>query len=132
MVRAPLSEHLWFMWREAGSVIADSWTDQMTELGRLLGARSSFSKDPEGMRTAADQLLPRFAGANGRYRLAKARELGRTSAGVLTLAPRYENTATLLDMTGEMGGIPHLHLAMDSDWDESAWSRLNSFLYYLK
>ena len=35
-------------------------------------------------------------------------------------------------MTGEMGGIPHLHLAMDSDWDESAWSRLNSFLYYLK
>lgn len=132
MYRAPLSEYLWFLWRDSGSVIAASWTDQMTELGRLLGARSSFSKDPEGMRTAADQLLPRFAGANGRYRLAKARELGRTSAGVLTLTPRYENTATLLDMTGEMGGIPHLHLAMDSDWDESAWSRLNSFLYYLK
>ena len=132
LYRAPLSEYLWFLWRDSGSVIAASWTEQMTELGRLLRERSSFSKDPEGMRTAADQLLPGFAGANGRYRLAKARELGRTSAGVLTLAPRYENTETVLDMTGALDGTSHFHLAMDSDWDESSWSRLNSFLYYLK
>lgn len=132
LCRAPLSEYLWFLWRDAGSAIAASWTDKMTELGHLLGARSSFSKDPEGMRTTVDHLLPGFSGANGRYRLAKARELGQTSAGVLTLAPRYENTATVLDMTGELDGIPHLHLAMDSDWDESVWSRLKSFLYYLK
>ena len=132
LYRAPLSEYLWFLWRDAGSVIAASWTEQMTELGRLLRERSSFSKDPEGMRTAADQLLPGFVGANGRYRLAKARELGRTSAGVLTLAPRYENTDTVLDMTGALDGTSHFHLAMDSDWDESSWSRLNSFLYYLK
>ena len=65
-------------------------------------------------------------------RLAKALELGRSAAGVLTMAPRYENTATVLDMTGALEGVPHFHLAMDNDWDEGAWSRLNSFLYYLK
>ena len=51
---------------------------------------------------------------------------------MLTLAPRYENTETVLDMTGALDGTSHFHLAMDSDWDESSWSRLNSFLYYLK
>ena len=56
---------------------------------------------------------------------------GRRSSGVLTLAPRYENAATVLDMTDALEGIPHFHLAMDYDWDENAWSRLNSFLYYL-
>ncbi len=35
-------------------------------------------------------------------------------------------------MTGALEGFPHFHLAMDNDWDEGAWSRLNSFLYYLK
>ena len=104
----------------------------MADLGPLLGARNSFSPDLEALREEADRLLPGFAGANGRYRIAKALELGRRSSGVLTLAPRYENTAALLDMTGALEGIPHFHLAMDNDWDEGAWSRLNSFLYYLK
>ena len=132
LLRMPLSEYLWFLWRDAGNINVASWPARMRELGRLLGARSGFSPEPEDLRIAADRLLPGFAGANGRYRLAKALELGRSAAGVLTMAPRYENTATVLDMTGALEGVPHFHLAMDCDWDESAWSRLNSFLYYLK
>ena len=132
LLRMPLSEYLWFLWRDAGNINVASWPARMRELGRLLGARSGFSPAPEDLRIAADRLLPGFAGANGRYRLAKALELGRSAAGVLTMAPRYENTATVLDMTGALEGVPHFHLAMDCDWDESAWSRLNSFLYYLK
>ena len=62
---------------------------------------------------------------------AKGLELGGRCAGVLTMAPRYENTATILEMTGVLDSVPHFHLAMDYDWDENAWSRLNSFLYYL-
>ena len=128
LLRAPLGEYLWFLWRDAGSALAGLWAKRMASLGPLLGARNSFSPDLEALREEADRLLPGFAGANGRYRIAKALELGRRSSGVLTLAPRYENTAALLDMTGALEGIPHFHLAMDNDWDEGAWSRLNSFL----
>ena len=83
------------------------------------------------MRSAADRLLPGFSGANGRHRLAKGLELGGRCAGVLTMAPRYENTTAILEMTGALDGVPHFHLAMDHDWDEAARSRLRSFLYYL-
>lgn len=72
------------------------------------------------------------AGGNGRYRYAKAVELsGRTNA-VLTLAPRYENTAMILDMRGlhDACSAPLFQLSLDNDWDETAWSRLRSFLYY--
>ena len=132
LLRAPLGEYLWFLWRDAGSALAGLWAKRMASLGPLLGARNSFSPDLEALREEADRLLPGFAGANGRYRIAKALELGCRSSGVLTLSPRYENTAALLDMTGALEGFPHFHLAMDNDWDEGAWSRLNSFLYYLK
>ena len=132
LLRAPLGEYLWFLWRDAGSSLSGSWAKRMADLGRLLGMRSIFSPDLEVLRGEANRLLPGFAGANGRYRIAKALELGCRSSGVLTLSPRYENTATVLDMTGALEGFPHFHLAMDNDWDEGAWSRLNSFLYYLK
>ena len=100
-------------------------------LGRLLGPRSSFSPELESLRSSADRLLPGFSGANGRHRLAKGLELGGRCAGVLTMAPRYENTTAILEMTGALDGVPHFHLAMDHDWDEAARSRLRSFLYYL-
>lgn len=132
LLRAPLGEYLWFLWRDADSSLSGHWAKRMADLGRLLGMRSIFSPDLEVLRGEANRLLPGFAGANGRYRIAKALELGRRSSGVLTLSPRYENTATVLDMTSALEGIPHFHLAMDNDWDEGAWSRLNSFLYYLK
>ena len=132
LLRAPLGEYLWFLWRDAGSALDGSWAKRMADLGRLLGMQSIFSPDLEVLRGEANRLLPGFAGANGRYRIAKALELGCRSSGVLTLSPRYENTATVLDMTGALEGFPHFHLAMDNDWDEGAWSRLNSFLYYLK
>ena len=51
---------------------------------------------------------------------------------MLTLAPRYENTAMILDMRGlrEACQAPLFQLSLDNDWDEAAWSRLRSFLYY--
>ncbi len=87
LLRAPLGEYLWFLWRDAGSALDGSWAKRMADLGRLLGMRSIFSPDLEVLRGEANRLLPGFAGANGRYRIAKALELGCRSSGVLTLSP---------------------------------------------
>ena len=72
------------------------------------------------------------SGGNARYRFAKAVEMGRDSAAVLLLAPRYENAAMVIEMHGarEAVNVPLMQLSFDGDWDESAWSRLRSFLYY--
>lgn len=129
ILRAPLSEFLCTL-APSGSTVR--WADKLQAMGKMLGARSSFSADLNKLYADGDHILPGFAGANGRYRLAKAIEMGEKAAGVLTLAPRYENTATVMEMSGALKGLTHFPLSMDGDWDEVAWSRLNSFLYYLK
>ena len=138
MLRSPLSEALWFLWKDNLDENKPSagWLDQMQRqmqtLGNELGAQSAFAEDAETLFLIADSALPNFSGGNGRYRYAKAVELsGRTNA-VLTLAPRYENTAMILDMRGlhDACRAPLFQLSLDNDWDETAWSRLRSFLYY--
>ena len=138
VLRAPLSEALWFLWKDNLDENKPSagWLDQMQRqmqtLGNELGAHSAFAEDAETLFLIADSALPNFSGGNGRYRYAKAVELsGRTNA-VLTLAPRYENTAMILDMRGlhDACRAPLFQLSLDNDWDETAWSRLRSFLYY--
>ena len=138
VLRAPLSEALWFLWKDNLDENKPSagWLDQMQRqmqtLGNELGAQSAFAEDAETLFLIADSALPNFSGGNGRYRYAKAVELsGRTNA-VLTLAPRYENTAMILDMRGlhDACSAPLFQLSLDNDWDETAWSRLRSFLYY--
>ena len=138
LLRAPLSEALWFLWKDnmdANKPCA-KWLEQMAQemqtIGAELGAHSTFAQDTAALFETADTILPHFAGGNGRYRYAKAVELsGRTNA-VLTLAPRYENTAMILDMRGlhDACSAPLFQLSLDNDWDETAWSRLRSFLYY--
>lgn len=138
VLRAPLSEALWFLWKDNldDNKPSAGWLDQMRRqmqtLGNELGAHSAFAEDAEALFLIADSALPNFSGGNGRYRYAKAVELsGRTNA-VLTLAPRYENTAMILDMRGlhDACRAPLFQLSLDNDWDETAWSRLRSFLYY--
>lgn len=139
ILRAPLSEALWFLWRDN----ADSnegqrkWLEQMRQqmqqIGKELGNRSSFAADAGGLQETAQKALPGFAGGNGRYRFAKAADLSCRTQGILMLAPRYENTAMILEMRGvkEACKAPVFEMAMDNDWDEAAWGRLQSFLYYV-
>lgn len=95
ILRAPLSEALRFLRADCGK------TDtHLAELNRLLGQRSPFTADFQRLQEDADRELPRFAGGNGRCRWAKVLEFSRRCRGVLTLAPRYENTAAVLDMRG--------------------------------
>lgn len=138
LLRAPLSEAFWFLWKDnmdANKPCAQ-WLEQMAQemqtIGAELGAHSAFAQDTAALFETADTALPHFAGGNGRYRYAKAVELSGRADAVLTLAPRYENAATILDMRGlrDACNAPLFQLSLDNDWDETAWSRLRSFLYY--
>lgn len=138
ILRAPLSEYLWFLWQDnldANQPHA-AWlgrmAGEMQALGAELGKHSAFAADPAALFPLAEAALPHFAGGNGRYRYAKAVELSARVNAVLTLAPRYENAAMILDMRGlhDACKAPLFQLSLDNDWDETAWSRLRSFLYY--
>ncbi len=184
ILRAPLSEMLWFLWQDnldanesaneltieaakgsgkgseqkneirfkkksekpekkfkvesdKESVTVREWlaamADEMQTLGRELGSRSAFSEHPMSLMEKAQMALPQFAGANGRYRYAKAVELSCRTQAVLTLAPRYENVSMILEMRGlkDACKAPLFELSLDHDWDETAWGRLRSFLYYV-
>lgn len=138
LLRAPLSEALWFLWKDNmdANKLCAKWLEQMAQemqtIGAELGAHSTFAQDTAALFEAADTALPHFTGGNGRYRYAKAVELSGRADAVLTLAPRYENAATILDMRGlrDACKAPLFQLSLDNDWDETAWSRLRSFLYY--
>ena len=138
ILRAPLSEYLWFLWQDnldENQPHAD-WLGRMARemqaVGAELGGHSAFAADPAALFPLAEAALPHFAGGNGRYRYAKAVELSARVNAVLTLAPRYENAAMILDMRGlhDACKAPLFQLSLDNDWDETAWSRLRSFLYY--
>lgn len=47
-----------------------------------------------------------------------SRRSQRPLDAVLTIAPRYENTARILDMAGMYGEAPLLNLSKGNDWSE--------------
>lgn len=135
IARIPLGEMLWVLWRDNGTAAPEQlelWKERLTQLARTLGSAGAFSPDLEKLIAAADRSLADFAGNQGRYRYAKALELGAHADAVLHCVPRYENTAVVLELSGlsEQCPAPLFELSLDGDWDESAWARLRSFLYY--
>ena len=135
--RAPLSEMMLFLWKEASgnknaAELFQKWEKQLLAIHERLGDRSSFSQDLEGLQKRANEYLSDYSGANGRYRYAKALELGESCSGILMMAPRYENTAMVLNMRGihDHCQAPVYDLSLDGDFDEAGWEKLRSFLYY--
>ena len=151
ILRAPLIEYLYFLWREnrcgekKGKMLAghkqapskeimETIGLHMKTIGNLLGKRNSFSTDIQSLSDTADQYLRDFAGGNGRYRFAKTLELAKRTDAMLTVAPRYENVSIILQMRGLKQACtePLYEIEIDHDWDETAWSKLRAFLYYIK
>ena len=137
VMRAPLSEYLWFLWNDAAKKpevhkLLDAMRQRIAAVSEMLGDNSPFASDLPALTAEADQALPGFAGGNGRYRWAKSIEMSKHNCAILTLAPRYENTATVMDMRGitDACEVPLFQIALDGDWDAASWSRLRSFLYY--
>ena len=151
ILRAPLIEYLYFLWREnrcgekKGKMLAghkqapskeimETIGLHMKTIGTLLGKQNSFSYDIQSLSDTADMYLRDFAGGNGRYRFAKTLELAKRTDAMLTVAPRYENTSIILQMRGlkQECETPLYEIEVDQDWDETAWSKLRAFLYYVK
>ena len=151
ILRAPLIEYLYFLWREnrcgekKGKMLAghkqapskeimETIGLHMKTIGTLLGKQNSFSADIQSLSDTADMYLRDFAGGNGRYRFAKTLELAKRTDAMLTVAPRYENTSIILQMRGlkQACETPLYEIEVDQDWDETAWSKLRAFLYYVK
>lgn len=151
ILRAPLIEYLYFLWREnrcgekKGKMLAghkqapskeimETIGLHMKTIGTLLGKQNSFSADIQSLSDTADMYLRDFAGGNGRYRFAKTLELAKRTDAMLTVAPRYENTSIILHMRGlkQACETPLYEIEVDQDWDETAWSKLRAFLYYVK
>ena len=134
VLRVPMTEMLLFMWLENGMEASEvrKYAEKLQVLGQKLRAYNMYSGYFEQLTEIADQYLPQFAGGNGRYRYAKAIQMGETMDAVLSMAPRYENTAMVLEMRElkQHCQAPLYEISLDHDWDESAWSRLKSFLYY--
>ncbi len=133
--RVPISEMLLFMWQDnkkGSAEVIEKLTIMMNKVSASLGVLSSFSTDIEELFDIAEENLRGFQGANGRYRFAKTVQISRETDAVLELAPRYENTAMVLEMRNlsEKSEAPLYNLSLDGDWDENSENRLNSFLYY--
>lgn len=127
--RQPLAEMMAFLWQDNGKPV--DWSE-ISRVAQALRASGSFATTADTLFSSADRYLPSFAGNNGRYRFAKAIQMGESADAVLTLAPRYENTATVLSLCGleKHCAAPIFALSLDGDWDENSTSRLRSFLYY--
>lgn len=135
--RMPLSEMMWFLWKDnkkGDPLIMEEMFQMMSRLSSALGEISPFSSDVEELFSLAEERLGHFSANNGRYRYAKAVQMGQRAAAVLTFSPRYENTAMVLELCGLSSrcGAPLFEVSLDGDWDESSWARLRSFLYYCR
>lgn len=112
----------------------DAISGQIRALHQELGQHSVFSKDPASLPQWADRYLAKFDGGNGRYRYVKCLEMGDRCSAILHISPRYENTGVILEQRELSANCkaPVFNMQMDGDWDESAWNRLRSFLYYCR
>lgn len=135
IMRMPLSEMLWFLWKENGTASQSllAWMEgEMDQLGKTMGAKSPFSTNRAELFQIADCHLPAYAGGNGRYRYAKGVQMSRTAKAVFTMAPMYENTAVVLEHGAlpEQYSAPVFPIGLDYTWGQSDEAKLKSFLYY--
>lgn len=133
--RVPLSEMLLFMWldnNKGNAEVISRLKALMSGVDKALEGAGTFSKNFDELFNIAEDNLKGFQGADGRYRYSKTIQVSVGFSAVLELAPRYENTAMVLEMRGFMAKAlcPVYNLSLDGDWDENSENRLNSFLYY--
>lgn len=105
--------------------------DMMQQVADALGDMSAYASDHSQLRQIATDVLGQFAGANARYRYAKAVQAGQRADGVVAVASMYENVDIMLRLKSVPCQAPLLHLAFDGALDQSVEERLRSFLYYV-
>ncbi len=125
---------------ERWAALLDVFKAKMTAAAQVIAcelgeAAVPFARDFAELTAEADRLLPRFAGGNARYRIAKQVTESHRCAGVVTAASLYENADTMLrlkeDSPAYRAAAPVLHLNFDGALDAGIAEKLSSFLYYV-
>lgn len=132
ITRMSLAEYLWFLAADKNRT-DKKLAEIHSRLAKVFESNDSFEQDGEELFKAADRFVANISAGNLRYRYAKAVLMSKRSDAVLTASPRYENSAVVMDMRrlADNCEAPVFNMSFDGDWDEAAWSRLRSFLYYL-
>lgn len=112
-------------------VVLERLVGMMQQVADALGDMSAYAPDHSQLRQIATDALGQFAGANARYRYAKAVQAGQRADGVVAVASMYENADIMLRLKSVPCQAPLLHLAFDGALDQSVEERLRSFLYYV-
>jgi len=141
----PIAEYLWFLWKDfssKGSAPAICKKNVLRlegyirRVSSMLGSGSPYEKNLHALRSTADQTMGLYAGANGRYRLAKLICVSERSHGMVAAASMYENTATILSILvkgiDEKSLKPVLDLSFDGLASETNATKVKSFMYFLQ
>lgn len=143
---APLSEYLWLQLYDFAShnQIAEeeeiktklnSFKNSINDVSKCLGDETPFEENVENLIQLADQSLGFYAGANGRYRMAKRLTNLKNCKGVISVSSVYENTGIALSIIDKeavnSNSKPILNLSFDGNKSENDEIKINSFLHYL-
>ncbi|EHQ89782.1 acyl-CoA dehydratase activase [Desulfosporosinus youngiae] len=144
ILHQPLSEWLWFIWKDscaqgkktgAYRKNLDLARDAIQRLSQTLGSYSPYEQNLNTLVKTADEHLNYFAGANGRYRLAKLKAVSGRVQGLVTAASMYDNTGIILSILqkdlNNRDSKPILDLTFDGNQSQSLSMKIQSFLYYL-
>ncbi len=136
VLRNPIAEQMLFLWidNKMDDTVSEKYISILEKLSELLKENSIYSPNFKGLQEITNRELPMFSGGDGRYRYAKAIQMSEKVNAVLLLSPRYENTSMILEMRDiqNICKAPVYDIRLDHDFDENAWSKLKSFLYYCK
>ncbi len=132
----PLSEYFCFLWKDRCETKKEhakiaAYIKEMTMVSQTLCENSPFSKGFLKLTEIADELLSRFAGANGRYRFSKLKDMQKCSSACIEIASMYENTQTVLNLIYEENTCPTLALSLEGTNDIALKEKLESFLFYI-
>lgn len=131
----PFSEYLYYLCsyrietknEKKRMALFESWMEKISE---GMGKYSPFAKKDDHLFDLGNQVLPNFAGANGRYRIAKTLIKGQYKA-YIEVASMYENTQTIIELTDVKREIKTLTLSFEGSNEAALKERLESFLYYM-
>ena len=141
---APLSEYMWFIWRDslsrkknlrdiAATRALEQMADNMGRIYRIFSFEGSFEDDIRKLVPIANEHSRLYSGANGRYRMTKALSKTSNFAGRIMVCSMYENTDTILSILSQDcikdSGLPMLNLSFDGNENELDKSKIDSFMY---
>lgn len=97
-----------------------------------LGALSPYSTNWKELTSFANNGIGNFAGAGGRYRFAKMRQISSKVDGIIAASSLYENTDMIIRLLQQQLDCPVLYAGLEGSLNKTIFDMLDSYLYYLK